>query len=146
MDDGARIAQEEGAEIVLTGFGRGLRLTERVARRLPDPPDVLELDINDSAHMTALVDELGHRWGRVDGALHAIAYAPEDALGELMEPQRVPTPLLRGPHVVVQQLVDGRLDDGVHLSRLGGDDEDGADVRGLGLEENVRRRAALYPG
>jgi enoyl-[acyl-carrier protein] reductase I len=77
----ARIAQEEGAEIVLTGFGRGLRLTERVARRLPDPPDVLELDINDSAHMTALVDELGHRWGRVDGALHAIAYAPEDALG-----------------------------------------------------------------
>jgi enoyl-[acyl-carrier protein] reductase I len=77
----ARVAQEQGAEVVLTGFGRGLRLTERVARRLPDPPDVLELDINDAAHMEALAAELGHRWGRVDGALHAIGYAPDDALG-----------------------------------------------------------------
>jgi len=77
----ARIAQEEGAEIVLTGFGRGLSLTRRVAARLPDPPDVLELDINDSAHMDALVANLTARWGALDGVLHAIAYAPEDALG-----------------------------------------------------------------
>ncbi|OFW67341.1 MAG: enoyl-[acyl-carrier-protein] reductase [Actinobacteria bacterium RBG_16_68_21] len=77
----ARIAQEEGAEVVLTGFGRGLSLTERVATRLPIPPDVFELDINAPAHMEALVDELAARWGAVDGALHAIAYAPEDALG-----------------------------------------------------------------
>jgi meromycolic acid enoyl-[acyl-carrier-protein] reductase len=74
-------AQEEGAEIVLTGFGRGLRITERIARRLPDPPDVLELDVNDSAHITQMAAALGERWGRVDGVLHAIAYAPEDALG-----------------------------------------------------------------
>ena len=77
----ARIAQEEGAEIVLTGFGRSLRLTERSAQRLPQPCDVLELDINDPAHVEALVDDLTGRWGSIDGALHAIAFAPGDALG-----------------------------------------------------------------
>ena len=77
----ARLAQQEGAELVLTGFGRGKRLTERAAGRLGEPPDVLELDINLPADMEALVADLGQRWGAVDGALHAIAYAPEDALG-----------------------------------------------------------------
>ncbi|MDF1594713.1 MAG: enoyl-ACP reductase FabI [Acidimicrobiia bacterium] len=77
----ARIAQEQGAEIVLTSFGRGLRLTERAARRLPQSVDVLELDINEPAHMDAVVADLSSRWGAVDGALHAIAYAPQDALG-----------------------------------------------------------------
>ncbi|MGH8935709.1 MAG: enoyl-ACP reductase FabI [Acidimicrobiia bacterium] len=77
----ARLAQQEGAELVLTGFGRGRRLTERAATRLEEPPDVLELDINLPADMEALVADLGQRWGAVDGALHAIAYAPEDALG-----------------------------------------------------------------
>jgi enoyl-[acyl-carrier protein] reductase I len=77
----ARVAQEQGAQLVLTGFGRGLRLTERVARRLPQPPDVLELDINNSDHLVSLIADLSSRWGAVDGALHAIAYAPEDAMG-----------------------------------------------------------------
>jgi meromycolic acid enoyl-[acyl-carrier-protein] reductase len=77
----ARIAQEQGAQIVLTGFGRGLSLTKRVAARLPVEPDVIELDINDPAHMEGLVADLEQRWGAVDGALHAIAFAPEDALG-----------------------------------------------------------------
>ncbi len=77
----ARIAQEQGAEIVLTGFGRAIRLTERSAKRLPDPPPVLELDINDPDHMQALAADLTDRWGAVDGALHAIAFAPGDALG-----------------------------------------------------------------
>lgn len=77
----ARVAQEEGAEIVCTGFGRGLRLTERSVNRLPAPADVLELDINDPAHVDAVRGDLEGRWGRVDGALHAIAFAPEDALG-----------------------------------------------------------------
>lgn len=77
----ARLAQEQGASVVLTGFGRGMRLTQRSANRLPDPPPVLELDITDQAHMDALVADLGEHWGAVDGALHAIAYAPEDALG-----------------------------------------------------------------
>ena len=77
----ARIAQEEGAEIVLTGFGRGMRLTERASKRLPKAADVLELDINDQSHMDALAADLHSRWGVVDGALHAIAFAPQDALG-----------------------------------------------------------------
>ncbi len=77
----ARVAQEQGAQIVLTSFGRAMRLTERAANRLPDPPDVLEWDVNEPAHMEALVADLERRWGAVDGALHAIAYAPEDALG-----------------------------------------------------------------
>lgn len=77
----ARLAQEEGAAIVLTGFGRGMRITERSARRLPADADVLELDINDPGHMAAVAADLESRWGGVDGALHAIAFAPEDALG-----------------------------------------------------------------
>lgn len=77
----ARIAQEQGADLVLTGFGRALRLTERSAQRLPSPPDVFELDIMDPSHMERLAASLTERWGAVDGALHSIAFAPEDALG-----------------------------------------------------------------
>jgi enoyl ACP reductase len=77
----ARQAQELGAEVVLTGFGRARRLTERAAKRLDGPPDVLELDVNSPEDLSALAGELGERWGRVDGVLHAIAFAPEDALG-----------------------------------------------------------------
>ncbi|MGH8873988.1 MAG: enoyl-ACP reductase FabI [Acidimicrobiia bacterium] len=77
----ARIAQEQGAEIVTTGFGRGFRLTERSVQRLPAPCPVLELDVNNPDHLEALAGDLRERWGAVDGALHAIAYAPEDALG-----------------------------------------------------------------
>jgi enoyl-[acyl-carrier protein] reductase I len=76
----AERAQRQGAEVVLTGFGRGLSLTRRVARRLPDPPDVLELDVNDPTHYGPLVAALDKRWGGLDGVLHAIAYAPPDAL------------------------------------------------------------------
>jgi meromycolic acid enoyl-[acyl-carrier-protein] reductase len=77
----ARQAQEGGAEIVLSGFGRGLRLTERAAKHLPDPPEVLELDVNEPEHLARVAAELGARWGVLDGVLHAIAYAPPDALG-----------------------------------------------------------------
>jgi meromycolic acid enoyl-[acyl-carrier-protein] reductase len=74
-------AQEEGAEVLLTSFGRVRRLTERAAQRLPTPVDVLELDVNNDDDLSALTEELRSRWGRVDGVLHAIAFAPEDALG-----------------------------------------------------------------
>ena len=77
----ARLAQEHGAEIVLTSFGRIMSITQRVAKRLPSPPDVLELDVSVPEHHTALAEELGRRWGRVDGVLHAIAFAPPTALG-----------------------------------------------------------------
>ncbi len=77
----AERAQRAGADIVLTGFGRGMRITQRVARRLPTEPPVLELDVNEPEHLEALAADLEERWGRVDGVLHAIAFAPEDALG-----------------------------------------------------------------
>ncbi len=79
----AQRALAEGAEIVLTGFGRARRITERTARRLPgeEPPPVLELDVNRPADVEALAADLQDRWGAVDGIVHAIAFAPEDALG-----------------------------------------------------------------
>ncbi|MGH2538902.1 MAG: enoyl-ACP reductase FabI [Actinomycetota bacterium] len=77
----ARSVQEQGAEIVLTNFGRTVSLTEKTAKRLPSPPDVLELDVNEPAHIASVRDELASRWGGIDGFLHAIAFAPQDALG-----------------------------------------------------------------
>lgn len=77
----ARLAQEEGAEIVLTSFGRARRITERVARKLPRPPEVLELDVTSAEDLDALTASLDERWGRVDGVLHAIGFAPEACLG-----------------------------------------------------------------
>ena len=77
----ARIAQEQGAEIVLTSFARAMSLTRRTARRLSPEPEVLELDVTDPAHLEALTADLTERWGRVDGVLHAVAFAPQRALG-----------------------------------------------------------------
>jgi enoyl ACP reductase len=77
----AERAQREGAEVLLTSFGRVKRMTERAAKRLPEPPEVLELDVNQDGDLAALRDELAERWGTVDGAVHAIAFAPGDALG-----------------------------------------------------------------
>jgi meromycolic acid enoyl-[acyl-carrier protein] reductase len=77
----AKMAQEEGAEIVLTSFGKAMGLTEKSARRLPEPPDVLEMDANDASHIERVADELSSRWDGLDGFLHAIAFAPADALG-----------------------------------------------------------------
>jgi meromycolic acid enoyl-[acyl-carrier-protein] reductase len=77
----AKYAQEQGATVLLTSFGRIRRMTERTAARLPEPVDVLELDVNRPEDLEALAAELRERWGWVDGILHAIAFAPEDALG-----------------------------------------------------------------
>jgi enoyl-[acyl-carrier protein] reductase I len=77
----ARVAQEQGARVAITGFGRGMSLTKRAAKRLPEPAEVHELDINDAAHMTDLVAWIDSEWGGLDGALHALAFAPADALG-----------------------------------------------------------------
>lgn len=77
----ASLAQEEGAEIVLTGAGRGLRLTQRTARKLPTEPEVLELDVTEPDHVASVRDHLAESWGSLDGALHAIGFAPEACLG-----------------------------------------------------------------
>ena len=78
----ARLAQDEGAEIVLTGAGRGMRLTERTARKLPREAEVREFDVTSAEQADNLREHLASTWGRVDGALHAIGFAPEICLGE----------------------------------------------------------------
>jgi enoyl-[acyl-carrier protein] reductase I len=77
----AREAQQNGAEVLLSSFGRVRSITEKTARRLPTPVDVLELDVNKPEDIAAVRDEIKKRWGTLDGVLHAIAYAPADALG-----------------------------------------------------------------
>jgi meromycolic acid enoyl-[acyl-carrier-protein] reductase len=77
----ARVAQQEGAQIVLSGFGRGLSITEKIARRLPDPPEVLELDVQQPEHLDRMAAELDGRWAALDGIVHAIGFAPQTALG-----------------------------------------------------------------
>jgi enoyl-[acyl-carrier protein] reductase I len=76
----ARIAQQEGAQVVLTGFGR-LSLVERIAKRLPEPPPVLELDVTNDEHLASLAERVGEHVDGLDGVLHGIAFAPGTALG-----------------------------------------------------------------
>lgn len=82
----AQIALDEGADIVLTGAGRALRLTQRTARKLNVPDgseiEVFELDVTVPEHGIAVREALDTKWGRVDGVLHAVAFAPESCLGE----------------------------------------------------------------
>lgn len=77
----ARLAQEQGAQVVLTGFGRGLALTKRISGRLPEPVHVLELDVTDDGHLAGLADAVRQHMSNVDGVLHSIGFAPESALG-----------------------------------------------------------------
>lgn len=74
----ARLAQEQGAEVILSSFGRVMRLTERTAKRLPEETRVIELDVTNQDDLDGLAENVG---GSLDGVLHAVAYAPETALG-----------------------------------------------------------------
>jgi enoyl-[acyl-carrier protein] reductase I len=76
----ARVAQEEGAAVVLTGYGR-MSLVERIAKRLPDPPPVLELDVTDDAQLASLAERVSGHVDRLDGVVHAIGFAPQEAMG-----------------------------------------------------------------
>jgi len=78
----ARLAREEGADIVLTGAGRALSLTKRTARKLGDDIEVFELDVTVPEHGVAVREALAEKWGHVDGVLHAIGFAPEACLGD----------------------------------------------------------------
>lgn len=77
----AETAIGQGADVVLTGAGRGVKLTRRVARRLSGEPPVLEMDVTAPEQIEAVRGDLEERWGRVDGILHAIGFAPGDCLG-----------------------------------------------------------------
>jgi meromycolic acid enoyl-[acyl-carrier protein] reductase len=77
----AKQAQEAGAEVALTSFGRVRSITERAARGLPKPVAVLELDVNNPDDFQALPGAVRAELGGLDGAVHAIAWAPPDAFG-----------------------------------------------------------------
>jgi enoyl ACP reductase len=75
----ARLAQEQGAEVVLTSFGRTFRITQTIAKRLPVTPPVIELDVSNEEHLGTLADRLGEHLDTLDGVLHSIGYAPPGA-------------------------------------------------------------------
>ncbi len=77
----ARVAQEEGAEVVLTSFGRTMRITQAIAKRLPTVPPIIELDATNAEDFAALADRVREHAAGLDGVLHSIGYAPEAALG-----------------------------------------------------------------
>lgn len=78
----AQLSQKEGAEVVLTGADRGLSLTKRTARKLSKEVEVLEFDVTSSSHASTVHEWLSKNWNQVDGALHAIGFAPEICLGD----------------------------------------------------------------
>lgn len=77
----ARLAQEQGATVVLTGFGRGLALTKRVAGRLSNQAPVIELDVTNADDLATLADRIKEHVDGLDGVLHSIGFAPQTALG-----------------------------------------------------------------
>ncbi|MQA84617.1 MAG: enoyl-ACP reductase FabI [Streptosporangiales bacterium] len=78
----ARLAQEEGARVVLSSFGRAYSITQRIATRLPEKAPVVELDVTDAAHLDSLADRLREHVDGLDGVVHAIAFAPQNTMGD----------------------------------------------------------------
>ena len=77
----ARLAQEQGAQVILTSFGRQLRLTQAFARRLPQPAPVVELDVTNADDLAALADRVREHADRLDGVVHSIGFAPQSVMG-----------------------------------------------------------------
>ena len=79
----ARLAQEQGATVVLSNFGRALSLCQRIAKRLPQEAPVIELDVTDTEHLATLADRLREHVGdTLDGVVHSIGFAPQEAMGD----------------------------------------------------------------
>lgn len=76
----ARLAQQEGATVILTGFGR-MSLVERIAKRLPEPAPVFELDVTNDEHLAGLADQVSAHVDGLDGVAHSIGFAPQTAIG-----------------------------------------------------------------
>ncbi len=77
----ARLAQEQGAQVVLTSFGRQFRLTQAIARRLPQPAPVVQLDVTDEEDLAALADRVREHVDGLDGVVHSIGFAPQSVMG-----------------------------------------------------------------
>lgn len=76
----AKLAQENGAQVVLTGYGR-LSLVERIAKRLPEPAPVIEVDVTNTEHLAGLADRVREHVDGLDGVVHSIGFAPQSCLG-----------------------------------------------------------------
>ncbi|WP_200212565.1 enoyl-ACP reductase FabI [Micromonospora coerulea] len=76
----AKLAQENGAQVVLTGYGR-LSLVERIAKRLPEAAPVIELDVTNPEHLAGLADKVREHVDGLDGVVHSIGFAPQSCLG-----------------------------------------------------------------
>ncbi len=77
----ARLAQQEGARVVLTSFGKQLRLTEVIAKRLPAPAPVVQLDVTNDEDLAALPDRVREHADHLDGVVHSIGFAPQSVMG-----------------------------------------------------------------
>ena len=77
----AKIAQQEGATVVLTSFGRTMKITQTIAKRLPETPQVIELDVADQEHLDSLADRVREHVDGLDGVVHSIAFGPQSVLG-----------------------------------------------------------------
>ena len=75
----AKLAQQEGATVVLTSFGRTMKITQTIAKRLPTTPQVIELDVTDKEHLDSLTERLGEHLDGLDAVLHSIGFAPPGA-------------------------------------------------------------------
>src|SRR3954454_10952030 len=78
----ARIAQEQGATVVLSNFGRAFSLCQRIAKRLPQEAPVVELDVTNTEHLSTLAERLREHVDSLDGVVHSIGFAPQEAMGE----------------------------------------------------------------
>src|SRR3954454_14782346 len=78
----ARIAQEEGATVVLSNFGRAFSLCQRIARRRPEEAPVVELDVTNTEHLSTLANRLREHVDGLDGVVHSIGFAPQEAMGD----------------------------------------------------------------
>jgi meromycolic acid enoyl-[acyl-carrier-protein] reductase len=79
----AKLAQEQGGEVVLTSFGRATKITQAMAKRLPSTPPVIELDVTNPEHLDSLAERLGEHVDHLDGVLHSIGFAPQGAFNFL---------------------------------------------------------------
>jgi len=79
----AKVAQEEGAEVVLTSFGRTMKITQTISRRLPSAPPVVELDVTNDEHLDTLAERLREHVDGLDGVVHSIGFAPKGAFSFL---------------------------------------------------------------
>lgn len=79
----ARLAQEQGGTVILTSFGRTMKITQTIAKRLPSTPPVIELDVANQEHLDSLAERLGEHTDRLDGVLHSIGFAPQGAFNFL---------------------------------------------------------------